>query len=291
MRNARKEKSDMKYYKELYHYNPNHDPRNGRFTVGKSGYSGKGTIKTIKAGGNVYRISKAAESFGGVNVYGSPTSDENDKWAKELNLKRYSQKYTVLSDIKIADETQLGKIYTKAFLNNKETRKLVRNALLSDEFEHRPGYAINDDGLKLSDKANKYFEAHPDEKSYYEPLKNGRFREWYLDCPITDARAASSIYAKQPNSKAAKILTESLRKSGYTALSDIRGYDVSDNPIIFLNKEQLKLSESKRIVWKYDSNKDKYGDLGFGKYFNTRSRKDRDRLIEEKKYYRDYKQY
>ena len=275
--------------------------------------SRNGKVNSIKKGDYIYRISSKADSNGGSVLYGSANEEENNKWARHLFNKHYSQKYIANNNIKIADEETLNKTYSDLFLKSASNRKKVRDALMNP---------ISGSGRELTSEikksAHQYFEKNPDSAfyefaiidgkqvdakkafsislknrdEYNKKLKDGSFR-WegvMLDKPLIDARAAASLYRVNPDHPVTKSLTKALKKKGYTAVTDIRGYDYAESPIIFLDKNQLQLKESKRIVQSYDF-KEKYKGLGIKKYYPSKARKERDALIEDKKYYTDYKKY
>ena len=282
-----------------------------KWGVRKSDYSlerstaGKGTVRNLRKGSTVYRISSGEKGIKSSVAYGSVNKKDDDAWARHLTSKSYRQEYKVNSDIKVASERVLNKAYVDTLLKTKAGRKSVREALLYRDYDTYD--------TELSKEANQYFEKNPD-SSFYEYFDvNGKHvgshdknDNWWslfenpkaiyhivaLDKPLTDARAAASLYRNNPNSKAAKTLTKVLKKKGYTAISDIRGYDVADNPIIFLDKSQLTQTSSKRIVNENDKYKDKYKGLDIIQRNPLSSyRKKRDEMIKNRQYHTDYKYY
>lgn len=135
----------MKYPDYLVHYNPNHDPKTGRFDFAPG-------TRTITKGTEIYRVSNNLfDQTYDNKKYVSLTKEDHDKWKDYLGkgyakqgTQTYDITYEAMKDLKIAPYTLLGDDFIKKQELNDiaSIEKIIKDTNKASEFLN--GYMSED---------------------------------------------------------------------------------------------------------------------------------------------------
>ena len=113
---------------ELYHYNHNHDPRNGQFTTSSGGGSSRGSSKSRKTSGSSSNpvLTKLADRY---RDYKKKKKILDEQKKKEQEQKKKNEKAKILEKeqaIKKAEEERVKQLKTNA-VNDGDVAKILEN--------------------------------------------------------------------------------------------------------------------------------------------------------------------
>lgn len=190
----------------------------------------------IPKGSTIYRVawrSKKDKTYAN-RKYVSTSEYDNAKWQDEFRAygfsapgsPLYQMRYKTVKDIKVAPETEVGKQLIQATMKDEkfakgETLKAL-NMLYSGTMR-----STNGDPGDAVERILKRYSGHNVNDAY----------SWYATLNL----AAETELGKQ--------IMEGLTKSGYDAVVDTHGKDVSSDPIIIFNPDD-KIGK-KRVTGKY----------------------------------------